>query len=132
MLPGLLTHSQVARILGYTTADLHYLVSCGHPPSPCMETFSGFQYRPATIREFLQEHHGEPPDAPFLSEGMESSYALDDTGIWRRKFPRELARQLGARRYFTGEPCTERHVAHRYTKDDQCVICVASAARRRQ
>lgn len=43
---------------------------------------------------------------------------------------RTEAKRLGARKYFTGEPCTHGHIAPRYTKG-QCVVCAADEQRAR-
>jgi group I intron endonuclease len=43
---------------------------------------------------------------------------------------RTEAKRLGAKKYFTGEPCTHGHVAPRYTKG-QCVVCAADEQRAR-
>ena len=43
---------------------------------------------------------------------------------------RTEAKRIGAKKYFTGEPCTHGHVAPRYTKG-QCVVCAAEEQRRR-
>jgi group I intron endonuclease len=43
---------------------------------------------------------------------------------------RTEAKRMGAKKYFTGEPCTHGHVAPRYTKG-QCVVCAAEEQRRR-
>lgn len=44
---------------------------------------------------------------------------------------RAEAKRVGARKYFTGEPCTHGHVAPRYTKG-QCVVCAADEQRARK
>lgn len=43
---------------------------------------------------------------------------------------RTEAKRLGAKKYFTGEPCTHGHVAPRYTKG-MCVACAAEEQRAR-
>lgn len=43
---------------------------------------------------------------------------------------RTEAKRVGARKYFTGEPCSHGHVAPRYTKG-QCVVCAADEQRAR-
>lgn len=43
---------------------------------------------------------------------------------------RTEAKRAGAKKYFTGDPCTHGHVAPRYTKG-QCVVCAAEEQRRR-
>jgi group I intron endonuclease len=43
---------------------------------------------------------------------------------------RTEAKRIGAKKYFTGEPCTHGHVAPRYTKG-QCVVCAAEEQRAR-
>lgn len=36
---------------------------------------------------------------------------------------RKDAKQQGLTRYFTGEPCKYEHLAERYVKDGNCVVC---------
>ena len=43
---------------------------------------------------------------------------------------RTEAKRIGAKKYFTGDPCTHGHVAPRYTKG-QCVVCAAEEQRAR-
>lgn len=43
---------------------------------------------------------------------------------------RTEAKRIGAKKYFTGEPCTHGHVAPRYTKG-MCVACAADEQRNR-
>jgi group I intron endonuclease len=43
---------------------------------------------------------------------------------------RTEAKRLGAKKYFTGDPCTHGHIAPRYTKG-QCVVCAAGEQRER-
>lgn len=40
---------------------------------------------------------------------------------------RDAAKQAGASRYFTGEPCKFGHIAQRYVSTLGCVMCVAAA-----
>jgi 5-methylcytosine-specific restriction endonuclease McrA len=40
---------------------------------------------------------------------------------------RKQAKQLGLVKYFTGKPCPQGHVAHRFTSYGQCEVCVAAS-----
>jgi hypothetical protein len=64
---------------------------------------------------------------------MDTPYrALEDHSV----FPPSgsIARRVGAKRYFTGAPCTFGHVAPRYAHNGQCLSCarVATAVSRRR
>lgn len=41
----------------------------------------------------------------------------------RQSTARQMARQQGLARYFTGKPCKRGHVAERYLNNGECVIC---------
>jgi group I intron endonuclease len=60
----------------------------------------------------------------------EAPTPVDEVPEEYRGFPRTRteAKRLGAKKYFTGEPCTHGHVAPRYTKG-QCVVCAAEEQR---
>ena len=62
----------------------------------------------------------------------ENPIPVDEVPEEYRDLPRTRteAKRLGARKYFTGEPCTHGHVAPRYTKG-QCVVCAAEEQRAR-
>jgi hypothetical protein len=55
--------------------------------------------------------------------GKKVSRVFDDHPIISRK----EARELGLKRYFTGQPCAQGHVAPFYTKGKHCVICSADS-----
>jgi hypothetical protein len=42
---------------------------------------------------------------------------------WFRPSVRQEAKRDGKVRYFTGAPCKQGHIAERYTKDGNCVVC---------
>jgi group I intron endonuclease len=62
----------------------------------------------------------------------EAPTPVDEVPEQYRDMPRTRteAKALGAKKYFTGEPCTNGHVAARYTKG-QCVVCAADEQRAR-
>jgi hypothetical protein len=51
-------------------------------------------------------------------------WAFDDLPL----ISRSEARDIGMKRYFTGEPCKSGHVAPKYVKSNNCVICLAEKA----
>ena len=62
----------------------------------------------------------------------EAPTPADEVPEQYRDMPRTRteAKALGAKKYFTGEPCTSGHIAARYTKG-QCVVCAADEQRAR-
>lgn len=43
----------------------------------------------------------------------------------RQPISREEAKALGLKRYFTGKPCRNKHVAERFVSEGACVVCNA-------
>jgi group I intron endonuclease len=68
----------------------------------------------------------------FMWYAEEAPVPKDEVPEEYRDLPRTRteAKRLGAKKYFTGEPCTHGHVAARYTKG-MCVTCAAEEQRAR-
>jgi hypothetical protein len=46
----------------------------------------------------------------------------------KRPVSRELARERGLARYFTGKPCKHGHVAERLLSNGDCIVCASLRA----
>lgn len=57
---------------------------------------------------------------------------FDWRSVSRRGEARHAAKQAGAKRYFTGQPCRFGHMAERLTSNKACVICHAAKAAARR
>ena len=55
-----------------------------------------------------------------------AAYQRPSLRVTNIQHPKVVAREGGELRYFTGKPCSNGHVAQRWTKTGQCVECAKS------